>query len=879
MNTRLRHKPAFLASASALVVAAFAPSAFAQQDQPVQTSAGASPAASTTGDEQPVTVQTVVVTGSTSKRTLLDASVAVTVIPQAELDQLAPRNTDDIMNLVPGIYVENTAGPISNNYSVRGLPGGGTQFVRIEEDGMPALQGGINDDEILDYDISVDRVEALEGGTSGILTENAAGASINLISRPLNYDQAGGLARVSGTSYGEERGDFWYSAPINGTILGNNVAGAISGYIDSNPGERSSPFRYDTYHFKAQLEKKFDGGGYVRLTYKRWDEHDPYYADQPYAENNGHISGVPGLNTQSGSIIGSGFASITVPDSCAAGECFRNFSEQQGIHSSGNEYRIDVEKPINNSLSVFARLRYTQDDLDFNGVFAGSGSGAAGLASAANYLTYVSPAQQALGMATVSPINSLLGQGLTAFPTATQFGIKNLKTGVIIGGNNLASLNALNGNGLLEQTVLNRQSVKLRDWGSDFGFKWSARGANWTNSLTFGGMVYSTYEENDQSGVSTVLNDVKNDSNIYDVVALNGSGQVVGDLTNNGLLSYGDWGAGLNPTETESQSVYFNNEFTWASRLHVDFGMRYEHEHQSGWAGQSTPETFPTIGGLNQVNPSAFNGTYVYDSGSETPLNWTVGVNYTITPQLSVYARYADSYQTNGANPKAIGIRFYEAGVTYAGYGFLGTVRPFHTAFNNQQFGAGQLPGDLNLTQGFFANSDTNGVDLDLTYRPTWQSLHAFSIHGELTYQESTFNNVSLGAITGTGVGIDQAYATEYDGKIPPRTPSQMYMISPQYDLPNHLGNVYMRYQYIGRTFADSGDGVVLPGYGVLSLGGVVNLTQRLNLNISVENVNNALGLTEGNPRQGFTQSVVNGYFYGRGITGTNALAQLTFKF
>ena len=40
-----------------------------------------------------------------------------------------------------------------------------------------------------------------------------------------------------------------------------------------------------------------------------------------------------------------------------------------------------------------------------------------------------------------------------------------------------------------------------------------------------------------------------------------------------------------------------------------------------------------------------------------------------------------------------------------------------------------------------------------------------------------------------------------------------------------------------------------------------------------------ALGLTEGNPRQGPTQSVVNGYFYGRGVIGTNAMAQLTFKF
>ena len=53
---------------------------------------------------------------------------------------------------------------------------------------------------------------------------------------------------------------------------------------------------------------------------------------------------------------------------------------------------------------------------------------------------------------TVSPINSLLLQGQTAFPGTAQFGIRNLSTGQVIAGSNTAALNALNGNGLLEQT-------------------------------------------------------------------------------------------------------------------------------------------------------------------------------------------------------------------------------------------------------------------------------------------------------------------------------------------------------------------------------------------------------------------------------------------
>ena len=289
-------------------------------------------------------------------------------------------------------------------------------------------------------------------------------------------------------------------------------------------------------------------------------------------------------------------------------------------------------------------MRYTATDWDFNGVFSGSGTGNSGLASAVTYLTP--------GTAANSPIASLLAAGLTAFPGTTQFGIRNTATGQIIPASNVAALNALNGNGLLQQTVLNQQLLKQRDWGSDFGVKYDVDGGDWTNSLTVGAMLYSTHQDNDQSGVAPVLNDVVNQSNIYDVVALNNAGNVLGSLTNNGLVSYGDWGAGISYYNLNSYSGYFNNEFTWEKKLHVDFGLRFEHEEESAAAGNSTSAPIaPGIQGVNQTNPNAFNGTFNYSSGHETPTNYTIGVNYTVSPNLSVYARYERGYETQGDNP------------------------------------------------------------------------------------------------------------------------------------------------------------------------------------------------------------------------------------
>jgi iron complex outermembrane recepter protein len=816
-------------------------------------------------------LDTIVVTGTTSQRTRLNASVDVTVVTPTDLEQKAPRTTADVLQLVPGIFVESTAGPVSNNYSVRGLPGGGQAFVSLQEDGMPILYGGGGADEYFQNDITIERVEAVEGGTSGILSPNAAGASINFISKPMNFEQAQGEGRLMGATYGEQRADLYYTAPIS--FLGRNVAFSVGGYADSTKGVRSSPFTYQTYHFKGAIEKKFDGGGFVKVTYKRWDEHDPYYADMPYRYVNGQVEAVPGLNTQTSNILGPGFASIGVPDSCATGNCIRNFNGSSGIHGTGNQYRIDLEVPIDHSWSVFAHARYLQSNWDFNGIFPGSGAGGnAGLQSA---LTYLTPG--------ISPIASTLTAGLAAFPGTTQFGLRNLSTGQIISASNLTAINGLNGNGLLQQTVLNHQYEATRDLGTDFGVKYDLEGEGWSNSLTVGGMYYRVRQYNDQSGVATLLNGVSNNSSIYDLEALNASGGVVGTLTNNGLLNYGDWGAGIWSSTLNSSSEYFNNELAVLNKkLFLDFGARREDVSNVLYTGNPAKVNPPVPPGTVGVAPdlgSSFDGTYTRTQFTTIPTSYTAGATYVIASNLSAYARFAAGNQTNGGNnlskPARIGLS--EVGLRFGGYGLVASANYFHTTFKNSNHGFVQ-PNDLAVQGSFTADLKVDGVGLDATYRPTFEPLSAFSIYVTGTYQKPKLSNVFIGELV-NGQTINSAASSQYDGNIAERTPQVMYAIQPAYDFPDKWGAVYLRYEYTGKIYADAGNGVALPGYGVLSVGANVNFTPKLNLNVNVYNVNNTLGLTEGNPNSGVTQAVANSYFYARGIAGPNALVALTYKF
>lgn len=832
------------------------------------------------GAEPPVAdtqgLQEIVVTGNTSgKRTLFNSSSNVTLASAADIQRKAPRSTAETLELVPGVFVEGTAGPISNNYSVRGLRGGAQTFITLEEDGMPILYGGGGADFYFQNDITIDRMEAVEGGTSGVLAPNGAGATINFISLKPNHDKPTASVRFTGATYGDLRADGYFSAPI-----ADGWAFSIGGYATSQKGVRRTPFSYNAYDVKAMLEKKFDDGGFIRFTVKHGDQHNPYYADMPFAVSaSGKISSIPGLNLKTDDVGGNSFASFEVPDASATGRTLSRFSSSNGVHVRSSVYRIDVEKPVSSDLSLFARARYLNGFYDFNGIFPGSGSGTAGLTTAADY---VNPAVSPL--AGLTPIQ---GSSETYFDVArdrfgtaadpvTQFGLKDLRTGQVIAASNAAGLAAIGGNGLLQQTVLNHQILKTKDFGSDFGAKWDHTAGAIDNSLTVGGMVYNVRRWNDQSAVATVLNDVQNNSHVYDLVALDASNNVVGSLTNNGLVNYGNWGQGIFKDDVTSLSAYFNDEMKIGDKLHIDFGARYEHQHVRvdignqllGPDGNPTNELVPagTPGLFNNVG-STFDGTYTRAKATYHDWAYTAGANYELTDNLSLYVRGARGFQTNGGDSggthKPTGLTLYEGGVRWQSPWLVASVVGFRTIIKNLSYQFNDPDNQTNQIN-VEANSKTNGVQVDADIRP----VHFFSVNVNGVYQSPKL----------TGIQDNGADVPDYNGNTPERTPKKLLTITPSFILPHGLGEIYGRWKYIGKIFADSGNGIALPSYSVFTVGASLNVSERINISASVDNLTNAKGFTEGNPRQGQTQTIVNGYFYGRAIVGRNAQVSATIK-
>ena len=521
--------------------------------------------------------------------------------------------------------------------------------------------------------------------------------------------------------------------------------------------------------------------------------------------------------------------------------------------------RIDIEKPLSDSFELFARARYLGLTVDFNGLFPGSGTGNAGLASAVTYLTR-GPA---------SPINGLLTACQAVFPTTTRFGIKNLRTGVVTGSNNTAALNTLNGNGFLQQTTLNHDFQSGRDFGSNVGARWSYEGGNFKNSLTFGVLYYDISRFQNQSATSTVVNDVRTNSDIYDIVALDAANNAIGTLSDNGQISYGNWGAGIRQRKDRSISLYVNDELAIGDKLRIDGGIRWESDRAEFRDGNTAAVNQPVPPGLinARVVPtvgSTFDGTYTVTRKTQEKVAYTVGANYLMTNNFSVYARYAKGFQTNNTDP-ITDITLYEAGVRFQyGRKLNASLTVFKTNFDNQFYNFID-PLDPAKQTGFQADLKTKGIELDARISPvSWFTL---DISGVL--QEPKLKNLRLN-------GVPQP---SFDGNRPERTPAKLLTVTPTFILPNGLGEAFVRYKYIGRIFADSGNGIALPAYGVTSVGVTINATQNLTVALNADNIFNVVGLTEGNPRQGQTQNANSGFFYARGIVGPTYGGSVTLKF
>ena len=103
----------------------------------------------------------------------------------------------------------------------------------------------------------------------------------------------------------------------------------------------------------------------------------------------------------------------------------------------------------------------------------------------------------------------------------------------------------------------------------------------------------------------------------------------------------------------------------------------------------------------------------------------------------------------------------------------------------------------------------------------------------------------------------------------------------PGINLMNNRLRLQLSYEYEGKRYVDTANSVVLPSYHTINASARFDATPQLSLFLYADNINNSLGLTEGNPRAGELASSDAGAntFIARPLLGRSFRAAAMYRF
>lgn len=254
----------------------------------------------------------------------------------------------------------------------------------------------------------------------------------------------------------------------------------------------------------------------------------------------------------------------------------------------------------------------------------------------------------------------------------------------------------------------------------------------------------------------------------------------------------------------------------WESgNWNLDGSLRYDKQDATGTYNQA----------VNQAYRAA-NVKFIDYGVNHT--SYSLGANYRLTRDLALFARVSEGIAFNadrimfgnpldGTTPISTNIvKQTEAGVKWKTGDFSSFVTLFQAKTAESNFEA--------TTQKFTANTyDAKGLEIEASYR-----MDAFRMTGGLTYTNATI------------VGANDSSVI---GKTPRRQAKFVYQIAPTYT----IGDAVFGASVIGTTksFGDDGNTLTLPGFNVLNAFVNYQLTERVQVSLSANNLLNTIGYTE----------------------------------
>ncbi len=831
-------KPLLMTSSLLAILCAGAAPAWAQdaqaQSQDRQAESGADGAAQ--GDE-------IIVTGraGTGERTKAEMSYSVTQITEEALRLQAPTSVTEALKSVPGFWVESSGGEASGNVRARGVPVDGFGSIQLLEDGVPVQHdpalGYLNGDQAFRLDETIDRIEVVRGGPASLFYSNAPAGAVNFIPRKVG-DHAEGLVKMTLGADSQYRTDFWVGAPVGEWKF------AVGGFYRSEGGVRDPGFTANHGgQIRATVSRDWERAKFS-FDVKRMDDIVGFYTGIPMRTyDDGKIRAVPGFDGHYGTVAGPETERVKMIQGDGS---IYDFDNSVGTQVKRTQATAKFEFEPWDDWKITNTSRYTDTWTQRNGVYPNT------LQSAASLLT-----QQA----------GLLGQAPGA--TALQFRYATSPSQVFDTANQ-------NGNGLVIVGGLRGLTLPVKEFMSDTRISHRFNMGSTTHDITFG-YYFAHIDENFGRYSSTALLDVQDNARLLDLVAVDGAGNVLKTFTDHGIYKYGyEWEDAHG--EQTTNALYLADEWQVTPNLRIDGGVRWETMRARGTVAlKKTVNLDPN----NPATSSISTGTGVYANYDNdfSHATWTLGADYQFSRHAGLFARYTSANRLPSlgnyvTSPTAVPIvqtmDLGEVGLKYSSPLVDLYATGFWTKYNNVSFTNYRF--DLNgpaVSETRYADTQTFGLELEGTLRPVrWFDLSATATLEDPKYKGLTY--------------VDQAGKTfDFDGNRLIRVPTVSLRLVPGLNLLDGRVRLQGSWEYEGARYVDTANSVRLPAYGTINLSARFDVSKGLSVYGYVDNLNNSLGLTEGNPRAGELQNGDAGAntFIARPLIGRNFRAALMYRF
>jgi outer membrane receptor protein involved in Fe transport len=814
------------------IVALLAPAFSAAQTTPATDAADAkkdAPAAAATPGT--VDLSAVVVTASAGGKSRLRSSVSTSAIGSEAIQESAPRSTAEIFRNIPGVRSESTGGEGNANIAVRGLPvaAGGAKFLQLQEDGLPVMEFGDiafgNADIFLRSDWSLDRIEAVRGGSASTFASNSPGGVINFVSN--TGEIAGGaIGLTTGLDYSSNRVDFRYGAPF-----GNGWRYHVAGFYRSGDGVRDAGYTAEKGgQIKANLTKEFDGG-FARIYLKYLNDKAIGYLPVPTrasgTNDNPDLGPIRGFDPATDTLHSRYFLSDIGLD----GQNRRRRTDiADGMHPKSLAIGAEVEYHFADTWRINEKFRYADTDGGFVSPFPAS------IGSAASVAASIGGAGSTLRYAN----GPNAGKAFTG--TAVQTNLFNVDIndfGNYANDLKLTKTFALDGDDAFDVSVgyyAARQNIDM-DW------------------------VWNSYVQELRGGGESAL---------LDVINAGGINQSQGGLFAYGVPTFGNCCQRSYNTKYKIGAPYLSLALS-AGRWDIDASVRRDNGDASGNYAASVQVANVDVDGNGVITPNEVSVSQINNAKSRpVDYSWgytsySLGANYLFTDDVAGFARISRGgranadrllfgvVQADGSVRAADAVDLvnqYEAGLKWRSDRVSVFATAFYAKTEEQNFEA--------TNQRFLDRVyKAHGVELEAS----WRAGDHFTVNGGLTWTDA---EISEDAITPTNVG-----------NIPRRQAKVTYQLTPAWRTQDWT----LGANIIGTTdsFAQDNNKLVMPGFTQVNLFADYRFAERWVASLNVNNAFDTFGITES--EEGSIVAGTENIIRARSIPGRTSTVSLRYEF